>query len=159
MAVPLLLALAQHWRWLAWWLLVLGAATDALDGWLARRGSGGATGAVGARLDPLCDKLLLLAPLLWLSAQGVLPLLATWLLLAREFLITGWREQRPGGAPAAAVAKWKTISLFVAMGFLLWPGAAQPLCGVIGLVLFWLALVLAMVSGWQYLAAGRAASS
>ncbi len=53
----------------------------------------------GARLDPLTDKILILAPLLWLGAAGSLPLWAIWLLLARELLISGWRAgQGSGGA-------------------------------------------------------------
>ena len=88
--MPLVLALSLGWPWLAWGLLLLGGISDAADGWLARRAGGGS--AWGAQLDPLTDKILISAPLLWLAASGSLPLWAVWLLLARELLISGWRS-------------------------------------------------------------------
>ena len=92
---------------LAWGLLLLGGLSDAADGWLARRAGGGSVW--GARLDPLTDKVLILAPLLWLGAQGALPLWAVWLLLARELLISGWRAGQGSGGPASWSGKAKTI--------------------------------------------------
>merc|ERR1711965_863427 len=96
MGLPLLLALATHYDALAWWLLLIGGWSDAADGWLARRADGGSTW--GARLDPLADKLLISAPLIWLAAEGILPVWAVWLLLARELLISGWRGGSSDGA-------------------------------------------------------------
>ena len=97
--LPLVLALIANHQAMAWMLLLLGGITDALDGWMARRAGGGSSW--GARLDPLADKLLLVAPLLWLAANGSLPLWAVWLLLARELLISGWRRDATDGAPAS----------------------------------------------------------
>ena len=79
LGLPLLLALGADQAAVAWWLLLFGGCTDAADGMLARRGGGGSVW--GARLDPLTDKILISAPLLWLAAQGRLPLAAVWLLL------------------------------------------------------------------------------
>jgi hypothetical protein len=56
---------------MAWGLLLLGGISDAADGWLARRAGGGS--AWGAQLDPLTDKILISAPLLWLAASGSQP--------------------------------------------------------------------------------------
>ncbi|MYF37009.1 MAG: CDP-alcohol phosphatidyltransferase family protein [Synechococcus sp. SB0678_bin_12] len=159
-AVPLLLALQGGWGWWAWWLLVVGALTDAVDGWLARCGGGGSLW--GARLDPLCDKLLLLAPLLWLAGQGggasdpaifpiPIPLWAIWLLLAREFLVTEWRSRQPHGAPAHWSGKLKTTGQFLCFGCLLWPGPAQALTAAVGGSLFWAALAMAWLSGIRYI--------
>ena len=99
MGLPLLLALATDYDALAWWLLLIGGWSDAADGWLARRAGGGSTW--GARLDPLADKLLISAPLIWLASEGTLPVWAVWLLLARELLISGWR-----GGSSRLVAVW-----------------------------------------------------
>jgi len=160
LAVPLLLTLQWGWSWWAWWLLLLAAATDVGDGWVARWAGGGSPW--GARLDPLCDKLLMLAPLLWLAGHSngpisnslstvPMPLWAIWLLLAREFLVTGWRNQDPHGAPAHWSGKMKTITQFLCFGFLLWPGPAQELTAAIGGGLFWLALAMAWLSGIPYI--------
>ena len=100
---PLILALQAGAGGLAWWLLLLAGFSDAADGWLARRAGGGSSW--GARLDPLTDKILIAAPLLWRASSGKLPLWAVWLLLARELLISGWRSQAEDGAPASSSGK------------------------------------------------------
>jgi len=159
--LPLILALAAGWSDLAWWLLLLAGLSDAADGWLARRAGGGSVW--GARLDPLTDKILILAPLLWLAAKAVLPLWAIWLLLARELLISGWRAGQGSGGPASWSGKAKTILQFSALLLLLWPnswGATPGGAGGLGLAavlkqlgywLFWPSLLLALSSAWGYI--------
>ena len=151
LGLPLLLALQWDQASIAWWVLLLGGLSDGADGWLARKAGGGSSW--GARLDPLTDKILISAPLLWLGASGVLPLWAIWLLLARELAVTGWRTGLSSGGPASLSAKAKTSLQFVALSLMLWPplwpGAAvlQPL----GWWLFWPSLVLALWSALGYL--------
>ena len=153
LGLPLIVALASGWQVVAWLLLVLGGLTDWLDGLLARRAGGGSVW--GARLDPLTDKILISAPLLWLAAQGVLPLWAVWLLLARELLISGWRSDQGSGGPASLGGKAKTVLQFAALLLLLWPSGwllAAPL-HQLGWWLFWPSLALALSSAWGYLRA------
>ena len=158
MGLPLLLALALQYDALAWWLLLLGGWSDAADGWLARRADGGSTW--GARLDPLADKLLISAPLVWLASEGILPVWAVWLLLARELLISGWRGDSSDGAPASAAGKAKTILQFLSLALMLWPplwgdpAFVQALIRV-GVCLFWPSLLLALWSAWEYLKPSR----
>ena len=152
--LPLIVALSSGGHALAWWLLLLGGLSDAADGALARRAGGGSVW--GARLDPLTDKILILAPLLWLGAAGSLPLWAIWLLLARELLISGWRAGQGSGGPASWSGKAKTILQFVSLLLLLWPqswgpGAAVAALHQAGWVLFWPSLLLALSSAWGYL--------
>lgn len=149
--LPLIVALSLGQAWLAWWLLLLGGFSDAADGWLARRAGGGSVW--GARLDPLTDKILILAPLLWLGAAGALPLWAIWLLLARELLISGWRAGQGSGGPASWGGKAKTILQFTALLLLLWPGGGAAGLNSLGVWLFWPSLVLALSSAWGYLKA------
>jgi CDP-diacylglycerol--glycerol-3-phosphate 3-phosphatidyltransferase len=152
--LPLILALAAGWSSLAWWLLLLGGLSDAADGWLARRAGGGSVW--GARRDPLTDKILILAPLLWLGAARALPLWAIWLLLARELLISGWRAGQGSGGPASWSGKAKTILQFLALLLLLWPQSWGPAAAIgalhgLGFWLFWPSLLLALSSAWGYL--------
>lgn len=168
LGLPLILALGAGWQGLAWTLLLLGGLSDWLDGLLARRAGGGSVW--GARLDPLTDKILILAPLLALAARAALPLWAIWLLLARELLISGWRAGQGSGGPASRGGKAKTILQFTALLLLLWPDAwslglpaASPgdpvlpvLLRSIGWWLFWPSLLLAMSSAWGYLRAAQA---
>ena len=153
LGLPLIVALSTGWQALAWALLVLGGVSDWLDGLLARRAGGGSVW--GARLDPLTDKILISAPLLWLAAQGVLPLWAVWLLLARELLISGWRAGQGSGGPASLGGKAKTVLQFAALLLMLWPAGwllAAPL-HQLGWWLFWPSLALALSSAWGYLRA------
>ncbi|MFM7085565.1 MAG: CDP-alcohol phosphatidyltransferase family protein [Cyanobium sp.] len=170
LGLPLILALLGGHQALAWILLLLGGLSDAADGWLARRAGGGSVW--GARLDPLTDKILISAPLLWLAAQPAtgahLPLWAVWLLLARELLISGWRAGQGSGGPASWSGKAKTILQFAALLLLLWPkgwtlglselaqGDLSPavVLPVIGWWLFWPSLLLALSSAWGYLRKG-----
>ena len=156
LGLPLLLALADGREGLAWLLLLLGGLSDAADGALARRAGGGSVW--GARLDPLTDKILILAPLLWLASRGLLPLWAVWLLLARELLISGWRAGQGSGGPASAGGKAKTILQFAALLLLLWPagwGSEAAVQGLrqLGYGLFWPSLLLALSSALGYLRA------
>ncbi len=167
LGLPLLLALAGGHQALAWGLLLLGGLSDAADGALARRAGGGSVW--GARLDPLTDKILVTAPLLWLAATGALPLWAVWLLLARELLISGWRAGQVSGAPASWGGKAKTILQFLSLLLLLWPadwtlaigsgggaGFDLPLLlQGIGWWLFWPSLLLALSSALGYIRPGR----
>ena len=166
LGLPLILALAGGQLALAWWLLLLGGLSDWADGLLARRAGGGSVW--GARLDPLTDKILIAAPLLWLGAAGLLPLWAIWLLLARELLISGWRSSASGGGPASLAGKAKTVLQFASLLLLLWPqgwslgvadlaqGDLSPvvLLPQIGWWLFWPSLLLALSSAWGYLRKG-----
>jgi CDP-diacylglycerol--glycerol-3-phosphate 3-phosphatidyltransferase len=149
LGLPLILALAAGQPAVGWWLLVLGGLSDWADGALARRAGGGS--AWGARLDPLTDKILIAAPLLWIGAEGLLPLWAIWLLLARELLISGWRSAAPGGGPASWGGKAKTILQFVSLLLLLWPWGGSGWAQLIGFWLFWPSLLLALSSAWGYL--------
>ena len=157
LGLPLILALSSGQAALAWWLLLLGGLSDAADGWLARRAGGGSVW--GARLDPLTDKILILAPLLWLGAAGSLPLWAIWLLLARELLISGWRAGQGSGGPASWSGKAKTILQFLALLLLLWPQGWGPAAAItplhqLGYGLFWPSLLLALSSAWGYVKRG-----
>jgi CDP-diacylglycerol---glycerol-3-phosphate 3-phosphatidyltransferase len=72
-------------------LIYAGAAiTDLLDGILARRM--GVVSVLGKFLDPLADKLLVMATLIWLVPMGRIPAWAVVLLLSRELSITGLRS-------------------------------------------------------------------
>ena len=150
LGLPLLLALQWNQASVAWWVLLLGGLSDGADGWLARKAGGGSSW--GARLDPLTDKILISAALLWLAAEQVLPLWAIWMLLARELLITGWRSGLSSGGPASASAKAKTVLQFLALVLMLWPADWPLAAGLqsLGWWLFWPSLVLALWSAVGY---------
>jgi len=85
----LILADVPDGRWWAAGVYVAAAATDSLDGWLAR--SRGQVTVAGAFLDPLADKLLVSAALLALIQAGDLPAWAAMVIITRELAVTGLR--------------------------------------------------------------------
>ncbi len=152
-AIPLIISLISNRQGFAWILLLIAGLTDIADGWLARRAGGGSVW--GAKLDPLSDKILLMAPILWLVQKDVLPILAVWLLLTREFLVSNWRTNAQSGGPASANGKIKTILLFISILFLLWPNTwgwtnFSENLHQLGWWLFWPALLMALISGFNY---------
>src|SRR5215467_13960325 len=68
----------------------LAAITDLLDGWLARRS--GLVTVIGKFLDPLADKLIVAATLVWMVPMGRIPAWAVVLLISREITITALRS-------------------------------------------------------------------
>jgi cardiolipin synthase (CMP-forming) len=86
-AVPLVVWLVlRHDLGIAFWLFVAAGATDAVDGWLARRGRASALGAV---LDPVADKVLLVSMYITLAAVDVLPAWIAILVVFRDLVIVG----------------------------------------------------------------------
>ncbi len=154
LGLPMVIALGQGQASLAWILLLVGGLSDWADGWLARRAGGGSIW--GAQLDPLTDKIFLLAPLLWLTQQQRLPLWALWLLISRELLISSWRGGQASGGAASMTGKAKTLLQFTALLLMLWPQKWLPPQVVstihgLGWCLFWPSLLLALYSALGYL--------
>ncbi|MEO1403912.1 MAG: CDP-diacylglycerol--glycerol-3-phosphate 3-phosphatidyltransferase [Cyanobacteria bacterium J06635_1] len=142
-------------RWLATAVFLIAAGTDWLDGYLARRLN--QVTDLGKFLDPLVDKLLVLAPLMVLVALGQVPAWGVFLILARELTIAGWRvspTMQQGNVPGANLwGKAKTVVQIGAIALLLSPLAAQT--PLLAISLFWLAVGLTWVSGAIYLLPGR----
>ncbi len=120
-------------------VFAIAAITDWLDGYIARRWHQETN--LGKVLDPLVDKLVILAPMMMLVELGQLPAWGVFLVLARELLITLWRGE--SGAGASIWGKAKTIGQMIAVLALL-------LQIPYAIVLFWLALGLTIFSGWRY---------
>ncbi len=141
---------------LSFWLFVVLAATDALDGYLARRDQH--VTAFGRIADPFTDKVLIVGTMIFLTTtEWGNPFLSPWmvvLVLAREFLVTGLRgyvESVGGEFPADAFGKIKMIIQCFAVGGILflqafpWPEAWLG---------FWVGLVHVLIWGTVFSTAG-----
>lgn len=133
------------------------AATDGVDGYIARRQ--GSTRS-GAFLDPLADKVLVLGALYALVAAGIFGWLPVVLITVREVAISAYRSywvRRGLAVPARYWAKVKTVVQEVAIGLAIAPAAAahQHLAPVT----LWLAVLLTLATGAQYLLDGRSAAT
>tara|TARA_Y100001968_G_scaffold312003_1_gene334699 strand:- start:125 stop:697 length:573 start_codon:yes stop_codon:yes gene_type:complete len=135
-------------------LMLLGGLTDFFDGYFARKYN--YQSVLGAKLDPLADKILLLGPMIWLVHENLVPLWAIWLIISRELLITSWRSDITTGAPASIQGKYKTTFQFISIMLLLWPQNWGTIPSVyiinkIGYLLFWICLILTFSSAIKYL--------
>jgi cardiolipin synthase len=162
--IPLLVAacyLPHPWgEWTSWALFALAGVTDYLDGHFARRYK--QMSAFGRFLDPIADKLLVAITLMMLVAFNRLStpaLIPALVILAREILVSGLREFLAGlrvSVPVSRLAKWKTGIQMVAIGVLL-IGDAGPAflpMSFIGESLLWIAALLTLITGYDYLRHG-----
>ncbi len=134
-------------RWLSLGLFLVAAGTDWLDGYLARKLN--QVTDLGKFLDPLMDKLLVLAPLLALIELGQVPAWGVFLILMREMAIAGWRVSQTQMTGANLWGKLKTISQILAVSLLMAPLPSS--WSTIALVTFWVAVALTLISGGIYL--------
>ena len=148
-----------------WAAAIFGAAavTDFIDGWLARKW--GVVTVLGKFLDPLADKLIVMAALIMLIPFGRIPAWAVFLVLGREIIITGLRSIASSEGiviDASDLGKYKTIYQMVAIpGLLLhydyywFFGVRSELLHVnmhnFGMFFFVIALALTLWSGFDYL--------
>jgi cardiolipin synthase len=144
-------------RWLACLVFATAATTDYVDGYLAR--SWQQQSPFGRWLDPVADKLLVASAILMLVGYDRAPLLPSLVILLREILVSGLREYMAEvsvGLPVSRLAKWKTAVQMVALGVLLVGDAGPDALPVqaVGWWGLWLAALLTLVTGWDYLRAG-----
>ena len=134
-------------------LFVLAAASDVVDGYLAR--SYRQTTLFGKFADPIADKLLVAGALIAFVQLGELSAAAVMVIIAREFLVTGLRilAVAEGKVISASIlGKLKTIShialvlaILIGRSFPLGPGGAMAKS-----ICLYVAIALALISGGEY---------
>jgi CDP-diacylglycerol--glycerol-3-phosphate 3-phosphatidyltransferase len=148
----LLLVDDEGGRYWAFALYVVAAATDSLDGWLAR--SRGEVTVAGAFLDPLADKLLVTGALLCLIEVGDVSAWIAMIIITREFAVTGLRLVAISEnlvIPASNFGKAKTLSQNIAIAWaILNVGPYWT-----ELALLYIAVVLTVLSGVYYFIMAR----
>jgi CDP-diacylglycerol--glycerol-3-phosphate 3-phosphatidyltransferase/cardiolipin synthase len=168
-AVPILVALLWYPGWelgygLGFALYCLMGLTDYFDGYVAR--AQGAVSRLGVFLDPIADKIMVAAVIVMLvgtrhdaaSITG-LHLIPALIILLREIAVSGLREFLADlrvSVPVSQLAKWKTTLQLVALGALILAGALPLHFWIkeVGLACLWMAAVLTIVTGWDYLRVG-----
>jgi CDP-diacylglycerol---glycerol-3-phosphate 3-phosphatidyltransferase len=145
-------------RWPAFALWFLLCSSDGVDGYLARRH--GATN-LGAFLDPLADKVLVLGAMLVLVRNGTYWIVPVVVIAARELAISLYRTfvgAKGVSVPASKIAKWKTLTQQLSVGFAIMPWTALDAKWLWN-GLLWIAVALALISGSQYMWRGHAAKT
>lgn len=154
LALPCLLIglQSQFWessstRWVCLAIFIAAAATDWLDGYLARKLD--QVTDLGKFLDPLVDKLLILGPLIALVELNQIPAWSVVIILTRELVIAGWRTQQQQVTGANWWGKGKTVAQIVAVSLFI-----APLSGIWVHIAMWeyaVSILLTVVSGVMYL--------
>jgi CDP-diacylglycerol--glycerol-3-phosphate 3-phosphatidyltransferase len=137
-------------EWLALAIFLSAAATDLLDGYLARRWKQVTT--IGTLLDPIADKLLVSAALISLVQVRALPGWMAILIIGREFAVSGLRAIAAAEGytiQASDLGKTKMLSQVVAISCMLLsvrhPELRRP-----GMFLMWGVVFFAMLSAFSY---------
>jgi len=136
-----------HPSWLDYFaglIFVIASVTDFFDGYIARVWE--QKTKLGGILDPLADKMLMLAGFIGLVMLDRASAFAVFLILSREFFITGLRIEavRIGlNIEASILGKIKTVIQMFAIGFLImdWP---------YGVELLWISVFITLYSGYEY---------
>lgn len=135
-------------RWWAFGIFVFAAATDSIDGWVARRFNG--VTRWGQLADPIADKLLIVGAVASLAFVGELPWWAVNIIIVRELAVTALRVQLVKRLrlvmPASPWGKVKTTSQIIAVAAYLIPGST----GALPRRLLDVAVVLTVWSGLEY---------
>ncbi|MDH4122452.1 MAG: CDP-diacylglycerol--glycerol-3-phosphate 3-phosphatidyltransferase [Deltaproteobacteria bacterium] len=156
LSIPLLLWMtALHDPVMGEWALLvffLSSLTDFFDGWLARRW--GVVSRLGKLLDPVADKMLILALLVMLVSQQRAEVIPVILIVMREFFVTGLRSVAAAEGVVISSeqgAKVKTVLQMIATGgFLIDHNPAGIPAAEIGRWGLYLATALTLWTGWTY---------
>lgn len=157
-----------HRPWADWFALTLfisAAITDWFDGYLARAWK--QTTKLGTMLDPIADKAMVVIALMVIvgySSMSPWLVLPATVILFREVFVSGLREflgDTAGLLKVTKLAKWKTTAQMVAIAVLFAQGVFEHYFGAqtfgavalghVGLWLLWIAAVLTLITGYDYL--------
>lgn len=138
-------------KWIALVIFCVASLTDMLDGKIAR--ARGLVTNFGKFMDPLADKLLVCSAMICLIPLGKLTAWFVIIIIAREFIISGFRLVASDNGIVIAASYWgkfKTVSqMFMVIVMIMDLGGVFDL---VGTVLMWIALVLTIVSLIDYIA-------
>ena len=156
LAIPIILFLLFYPEWICrlittlFFLLV--AVTDTLDGYLARRRKMVTT--LGKFLDPLADKLLIVAALIALIPARGIPAWMVIVIVGREISVTGLRGIAVSQGlviSASTLGKHKTVFQVASISLLILNGNYFSIqLQQVGMGLLWIAMGLAVISGADY---------
>jgi len=138
-------------KWIALAIFIIASLTDMLDGKIARKHN--LVTNFGKFMDPLADKLLVCSAFICFIELGKMPTWMVLIVIAREFIISGFRlvASDNGVVIAAGIwGKYKTAVSMVMICFVI-ADIANPVFAVITQILIWAALILTVVSLLDYI--------
>lgn len=136
-------------------IFILAAVTDMMDGHIARKHN--LVTNFGKLMDPLADKLLVMSALICMVEVGDVAGWMVVVILGREFIITGMRQVAAAQGiviAAGTTGKIKTITQMIAIPLLIlenWPFTALGIPVPFDQIFLWIALIMTIVSGAEYI--------
>jgi CDP-diacylglycerol--glycerol-3-phosphate 3-phosphatidyltransferase len=142
-------------KWIALAIFIVASITDTLDGQIARRKN--LVTNFGKFMDPLADKLLVCSAMIAMVDMGRIPAWVVIIIIAREFIISGFRLVASDNGVVIAAGWWGKIKTVVQMIMVIvlicdFGGEAAA---VIENILIYAALALTIISLIDYLAKNR----
>lgn len=141
---------------IAAFIFLLAAITDGLDGYIAR--SRKEVTNLGKIIDPLADKLLISAALISLVELNLISGWVTFIIIAREFAVTGLRTVAAAEGyviAASPLGKLKTISQIVAIIAILLQDLPIPFLPLLSKITLYFAVIITVYSGIDYFKKGK----
>ena len=141
-------------KWIALVIFCVASLTDMLDGKIARKYN--LVTNFGKFMDPLSDKLLVCTALICLTSMNRLNVIVVLVIIAREFIISGFRLVASDNGIVIAASYWgkfKTVSQMALIIVLIMD--LGGVWNVVGTVLTWVALLLTIVSLIDYIAKNK----
>lgn len=141
-------------KWIALVIFCVAGLTDMLDGKIARKYN--LVTNFGKFMDPLADKLLVCTALICLTSMNRLNVIVVLVIIAREFIISGFRLVASDNGIVIAASYWgkfKTVSQMALIIVLIMD--LGGVWNVAGTVLTWVALILTVVSLIDYIAKNK----
>lgn len=147
--VFLLVPITPYDKWIALAIFIVASLTDLLDGKIARKYN--LVTNFGKFMDPLADKLLVCSALICLIELNRIPSWMVIIIIAREFIISGFRLVASDNGVVIAASYWgkfKTTFQMVAVCLMI---ADIPALNLVTQIVLWIAVVLTVVSLIDYL--------
>ena len=141
-------------KWIALVIFCVASLTEMLDGKIARKYN--LVTNFGKFMDPLADKLLVCTALICLTSMNRLNVIVVLVIIAREFIISGFRLVASDNGIVIAASYWgkfKTVSQMALIIVLIMD--LGGVWNVVGTVLTWVALLLTVVSLIDYIAKNK----
>lgn len=136
-------------KWIALAVFIIASLTDLLDGKIARKYN--LVTNFGKFMDPLADKLLVCSALICLVEMAKLPAWMVIVIIAREFIISGFRLIASDNGVVIAASYWGKFKTTFQMVMICLLIADIEAIEIITIVIVWVALILTVVSLIDYL--------
>lgn len=145
----MLVPITPYDKWIALGIFILASLTDLLDGKIARKYN--LITDFGKFMDPLADKLLVCSALICLVSLECIPTWIVIVIIAREFIISGFRLVASDNGVVIAASYWGKFKTTFQMVMICLMIADIEAISIFTTIIMWIALVLTVVSLIDYL--------